>query len=63
MYIFTITGPRAISNLQGKEVRVYVDPNNMCKYYVDYPTALQNNKIKYDNTGFTFDDNGVWYEK
>jgi len=63
MYIFTVTGPRAISNLQGKEVRVYVNPNNMYKYYVDYPTALQNNKIKYDNTGFTFDDNGVWYEK
>ena len=61
--ISTAVGMAMGAKRQGKEVRVYVDPNNMYKYYVDYPAALQNNKIKYDNTGFTFDDNGVWYEK
>lgn len=63
MYEFYTTGPNMIARLVNKEVRVYVNPKNMEKYYIDYPTALRENSIKYDITGFTFDENGVWYEK
>lgn len=63
VYDFCATGPEIISRVVGKEVRVYVDPKNMNKYYIDFPSALRNMGMNYTDNGFTFDNNGIWYEK
>lgn len=63
VYDFFTTGPQMISKVNGKEIRVYVNPDNMNKYYVDYISGLRERGYKYSDTGFTFDQNGVWYEK
>lgn len=63
VYDFCATGPEIISRVVGKEVRVYVDPKNMSKYYIDFPSALRNMGMNFTDNGFTFDNNGIWYEK
>lgn len=63
VYDFCATGPEIISKIVNKEVRVYVDPKNMSKYYIDFASALRNMGMNYTDNGFTFDSNGIWYEK
>jgi hypothetical protein len=52
-----------ISRLDGKEVHVFVNPENMNKYCIDYISALKDSGQEYSNKGFSFDQYGVWYEK
>lgn len=63
VYDFNATGPSIIAKLENKEVRIYVDPKNMNKYYIDFASALRKMGTNYTDDGFTFDSNGIWYEK
>lgn len=63
VYDFFATGPQMISRVDGKEVRVFVDPDNMNKYYIDFIYAIRGLGYKYTDTGFTCDSYGVWFEK
>lgn len=62
-YDFFATGPSSLYKTEGGEVRVFVNPNNMNKYYIDYVAAIEKQGYEYSDAGFTFDDNGVCYEK
>ena len=63
VYDFFATGPSSLYKTEGGEVRVFVNPNNMNKYYIDYVAAIEKQGYEYSDAGFTFDDNGVCYEK
>ena len=61
--IYHISGPSSLYKTEGGEVRVFVNPNNMNKYYIDYVAAIEKQGYEYSDAGFTFDNNGVCYEK